>query len=194
VSNLDLPTQAQPLQTVTPQPVAPARGFVPYPVDPAEPAVAERPLHDPTPGYFTPDPAQALALATPVSRRQLRRARRIVRQQISEEALRQAAAPISSTPTAPYGRDRRTGEPLSDKHRLLAAFLQLAFGAIGTGRFYIGDLRTGFATVGFFLLALFGTLFLSLWFLFIVLGVWTMVDFILIISGQVRDGQGRKLR
>ena len=166
---------------------------MPYPVDP-EAAVADRPPRDPTPGYFTPDPAQAVELATPVSRRQLRRARRRLRREIPEEALRQAAAPLVSTPTAPYGRDRRTGEPLSDKFRILAAFLQLAFGAIGTGRFYIGDLRTGFASVGFFLLALFGTIFLSLWFLFIVLGVWTIVDFIIIISGQVRDGQGRKLR
>jgi TM2 domain-containing membrane protein YozV len=202
VSNLDLPLQPSP----DGRPAAPAGGFRPYPVYPEEPALADRSLQDPVPGYFQPDPAAALAPFQPSSppalaptvrttRRQRRRARRQLRRgQISEEAIRQAAAPLLSSPEAPYGRDPLTGQPLSDKNKVLAAFLQLFFGAIGAGRFYIGDARTGFISVGLLLAAILGTVYLGLWFLFVVLGLWTLIDFIMLISGHITDSDGRKLR
>jgi TM2 domain-containing membrane protein YozV len=130
------------------------------------------------PGYYTPDPAAALA-------------------------VRPAAAvppPITSpryisTPEAPYGRDPATGEPLSNKNRYLAGLLQLIFGAFGAGRFYIGDTRTGFITIGLVVAAIFLTVYLPFgWILWPALGLWWISDFILMFSGHVHDSDGRKLR
>jgi TM2 domain-containing membrane protein YozV len=81
-------------------------------------------------------------------------------------------------PQAPYGRDPVTGEPLSDKSKMTAGLLQLFLGGFGVGRFYMGD--TGIA-VGQ-LLTCGG------------LGIWALIDAIMILTGKVRDNQGRPLR
>ena len=39
---------------------------------------------------------------------------------------------------APYGRDPFTGQPLSDKQKLVAGLLQIFLGTLGVGRFYSG--------------------------------------------------------
>jgi hypothetical protein len=81
-------------------------------------------------------------------------------------------------PMAPYGRDPMTGEPLSDKSKLVAGLLQLFIGGFGIGRFYLG--HNGIAIAQ--LLTCGGC------------GVWALIDGILILIGHVRDAQGRPLR
>jgi hypothetical protein len=83
-----------------------------------------------------------------------------------------------SDPAAPYGRDPRTGEPYSDKQKLVAGLLQLFLGGFGAGRWYLGD--TGIAVAQ--LLTCGG------------LGIWALIDGIQILMGNVRDNQGRPLR
>ena len=93
--------------------------------------------------------------------------------------------PYYVDPTAPYGRHPLTGEPLSDKSKLVAGLLQLIglFGLVGIGRIYLGQIGLGIAQliVG---LVTFG----------IGAVVWGIIDAILILTDKVRDPDGRPLR
>jgi TM2 domain-containing membrane protein YozV len=63
----------------------------------------------------------------------------------------------------------------SPKSRLAALLLCFFFGLFGVHRFYVGKIGTGILQI----ITLGG------------LGIWTLVDFILIIVGSFRDAQGR---
>ncbi len=80
-------------------------------------------------------------------------------------------------PSAPYGR-APNGEPYSEKQKLVAGLLQLFLGGVGAGRWYLGD--TGIAVAQ--LLTCGG------------LGIWALIDAIMILTGNVRDKYGRPLR
>jgi hypothetical protein len=80
--------------------------------------------------------------------------------------------------SAPFGRHPFTGEPLSDKSKITAGLLELLVGFAGAGRWYLGD--TGIAVAQ--LLTCGG------------LGVWSLVDAIMMLTGNVRDKYGRPLR
>jgi len=84
-------------------------------------------------------------------------------------------------PSAPYGRDPVTGEPLSDKSKLVAGLLQLLI-PLGIGRFYLGHTGLGVAQ----LLVTIFTCGIG--------ALWPFIDGILILIGHVRDAQGRPLR
>ena len=88
-------------------------------------------------------------------------------------------------PSAPFGRHPVTGEPLSDKSKVVAGLLQLLglFGLVGIGRIYLGytglgvaQLLVGLVTCGV------GAV------------IWGIIDGILILTDKVRDPQGRPLR
>lgn len=69
------------------------------------------------------------------------------------------------------------GEPVSDKSRLAAALLCWFLGVFGVHRFYVGKIGTGilmFVTLG-------------------ALGIWALIDFIVILVGSFRDKQGKRL-
>jgi TM2 domain-containing membrane protein YozV len=78
--------------------------------------------------------------------------------------------------------DPITGLPFSDKEKLTAGLLQIFLGAFGAGRFYTG--HTGLAVVQ--LLVVWCTCGLG--------AIWTTIDGIMMLTGQVRDMQGRPLR
>jgi TM2 domain-containing membrane protein YozV len=88
-------------------------------------------------------------------------------------------------PAAPYGRHPVTGEPLSDKSKIVAGLLQLIglLGIAGIGRIYLGQIGLGIAQliVG---LVTFG----------LGAAIWGLVDGVLILTDKVRDPQGRPLR
>jgi TM2 domain-containing membrane protein YozV len=88
-------------------------------------------------------------------------------------------------PTAPFGRHPLTGEPLSDKSKVIAGLLQLMglFGLVGVGRIYLGYTGLGIAqlVVGLVTCGL-GAV------------IWGIVDAIMILTDKVRDPQGRPLR
>lgn len=95
---------------------------------------------------------------------------------------------------APYGRDPFSGEPLSDKSKVTAGLLQLFFGQFGVGRFYlgyatIGGIQLGLWLLGFVLLFVFVGIFVL-----IGVGIWALIDAIMMFTGSVPDAQGRKLR
>ena len=78
-----------------------------------------------------------------------------------------------------------TGQPFSDKSKVVAGLLQLLglFGIVGIGRIYLGhtglgvaQLLVGLATCGL------GAV------------IWGIIDAVLILTDNVRDPQGRPLR
>jgi len=95
-------------------------------------------------------------------------------------------------PAAPYGRHPITGQPFSDKSKVVAGLLQLLglVGVLGVGRLYLG-----YTTLG--VIQLVGGLVLGIVTCgigFIVPVVWGIVDAVLILTDKVRDPVGRPLR
>jgi TM2 domain-containing membrane protein YozV len=88
-------------------------------------------------------------------------------------------------PAAPFGRHPVTGEPLSDKSKVVAGLLQLLglLGLVGIGRIYLGYTGLGIAQL------LVGLVTCGLGAV-----VWGIVDGVLILTDKVRDPQGRPLR
>jgi TM2 domain-containing membrane protein YozV len=88
-------------------------------------------------------------------------------------------------PSAPYGRHPLTGEPLSEKSKVVAGLLQLLglFGLVGIGRIYLGYTGLGVAQllVGLFTCGI-GAI------------IWGIIDAVMILGDKVRDPQGRPLR
>lgn len=93
--------------------------------------------------------------------------------------------PAYADPAAPFGRHPLTGEPLSDKSKVVAGLLQLLglLGVVGIGRIYLGytglgiaQLIVGLATCGV------GAI------------IWGIIDAVLILTDKVRDPAGRPLR
>ena len=66
---------------------------------------------------------------------------------------------------------------ISPKSRVVALFFCLLLGVIGVHRFYVGKIGTGILMV----LTLGG------------LGVWALIDLILIAAGSFRDKEGRRV-
>lgn len=85
--------------------------------------------------------------------------------------------PWGYDPTAPFGR-APNGEPYSDKQKVVAGLLQIFLGGVGAGRWYLGD--TGIALAQLFTCG--------------GLGIWALIDGIMILTGNVRDKYGRPLR
>jgi TM2 domain-containing membrane protein YozV len=81
------------------------------------------------------------------------------------------ACPSCGAPTSDWPK-------YSDKSRLVALLLCFFLGIFGAHRFYVGKIGTGllqFFTVGG-------------------LGIWTLVDFILIAIGEFTDKRGKKVK
>jgi TM2 domain-containing membrane protein YozV len=85
--------------------------------------------------------------------------------------------------------------PLSDKSATTAGLLQLFLGSFGAGRFYIESTQIAIAQLCVGLFGIFFTVF-CLFGLPVLLGsiVWAVVDAIMIFTGSINDGAGRKLR
>ena len=80
-------------------------------------------------------------------------------------------------PGAPWGTDQY-GRPYSEKSKVIAGVLQIVLGGVGAGRWYTGHYGIAIAQ----LLTCGG------------LGVWALVDGILMLVGNVTDVEGRPLR
>ncbi|MFW0788997.1 NINE protein [Gordonia sp. CPCC 205333] len=95
---------------------------------------------------------------------------------------------------APFGRDPYTGEPLSDKSKVAAGLLQIFLGGFGVGRFYIGDNKIGGIMLGLTIFGWITSILIVGIFIVIGVGIWALVDGIMMLTGSVKDTQGRKLR
>ncbi|MBP2450579.1 TM2 domain-containing protein [Mycolicibacterium lutetiense] len=97
-------------------------------------------------------------------------------------------------PAAPFGRDPLTGEPLSDKTAMTAGLLQFFLGAFGVGRFYLGYTTIGAIQLGLTLLGLITSILIVGIFICLGVGVWALVDAVMMFTRSMPDAQGRKLR
>ena len=95
-------------------------------------------------------------------------------------------------PAAPYGRHPLTGEPFSDKSKVIAGLLQLLglVGVLGIGRIYLGNTTLGITQLVGCLV--FGIITCGIG--FIVPVIWGIIDAVLIFTDRVRDSAGRPLR
>jgi TM2 domain-containing membrane protein YozV len=84
-----------------------------------------------------------------------------------------APAPYAPAGYAPSGYAPANG--VSPKSRTVAAILGFFLGGIGIHRFYLGNIGLGLG------------LLLAGW---ITLGIWPLIDWIFVLAGQARDGQG----
>ena len=93
--------------------------------------------------------------------------------------------PAYMDPSAPYGRHPLTGEPFSDKSKIVAGLLQLLglIGLVGIGRIYLGYTGLGIAqlVVGLVTCGI-GAV------------IWGIIDAVLLLTDKVRDPEGRPLR
>jgi TM2 domain-containing membrane protein YozV len=85
----------------------------------------------------------------------------------------------AGVPVFPDGKPMMTatGAPASPKSRLVAALLAFFVGSLGVHRFYVGKIGTGIlmlVTLGAF-------------------GIWTLIDFIIILVGSFKDKEERVL-
>jgi TM2 domain-containing membrane protein YozV len=87
-----------------------------------------------------------------------------------------AAAPAQASAAAPVaGAVQAPG--VSSKSRLTATLLCFFLGGIGVHRFYVGRVGSGIAQI----------------FTAGGLGIWTLVDFIMILSGKFSDSKGNMI-
>ena len=86
-----------------------------------------------------------------------------------------AAPPVVQMPPKPTVDE--FGNPISPKSRLAAALLAWFLGVLGIHRFYVGKVGTGILM----LVTLGG------------LGIWALIDFIVILVGSFKDKEGRRL-
>jgi len=100
--------------------------------------------------------------------------------------------PPGFDPAAPFGRHSLTGEPFSDKSKVVAGLLQLLglVGVVGIGRIYLGYTTLGITQlIGGVVLGL-----VTCGIGFIVPVIWGIIDATLILTDKVRDPAGRPLR
>lgn len=102
--------------------------------------------------------------------------------------------PFGADPSAPYGRDPQTGEPYSDKSKLAAGLLQIFLGGWGIGRFYLGSTSIAVTQLVLTVIGIVTSIILIGFVILIGVGIWALVDGIMILTGSVRDAQGRPLR
>jgi TM2 domain-containing membrane protein YozV len=85
--------------------------------------------------------------------------------------------------------------PLSDKSATTAGLLQLFLGVFGIGRFYIDSTQIAVVQLCLGLFGILSTVFCLLGLpVLLGVGVWALVDAIMMFTGSVRDNYGRKLR
>ncbi len=100
--------------------------------------------------------------------------------------------PPGFDPAAPFGRHPLTGDPFSDKSKVVAGLLQLLglVGVVGIGRIYLGYTTLGITQlIGGVVLGL-----ITCGIGFIVPVIWGIIDATLILTDKVRDPAGRPLR
>ena len=94
---------------------------------------------------------------------------------VVESAQAPVAPPVVQIPPKPTVD--QFGNEISTKSRLAAALLAWFLGVIGIHRFYVGKVGTGILMI----LTLGG------------LGIWVLIDFIVILVGSFKDKEGRLL-
>jgi hypothetical protein len=89
-----------------------------------------------------------------------------------------AYAPVAYAPPGGYTPAQLAAAGISPKSRTVAAILGFFLGMLGVDRFYLGNIGMGVAKL------------LVGW---LTLGIWPLIDWIVILVGSAHDGQGLKV-
>jgi hypothetical protein len=85
-------------------------------------------------------------------------------------------------PAAQGGYDPQSGQPLSDKSKVMAGLLQILLGSFGAGRFYTGHTGIAIGQIA------------ATWLTCGVGAIWPLIDGIMILVNGGTDSDGRRLR
>lgn len=156
-ANQPLPTPTDPYAPQS----SPPSGSAPY--DPVPPGYAPQPGYPPQPGY-APPPGYAGQPGY---------------------APQPAYTAQPGYPPVPYAYpayDPATGQPYSDKSRVVAGVLGIALGAFGAGRFYTGHTGIAVAQIA------------VTWLTCGIGHIWPLIDGIIMLAQGGTDAEGRVLR
>ena len=82
---------------------------------------------------------------------------------------------------------------VSMRSRLVAVLLCGFLGGTGAHRFYAGKSGSGIVTLLLFIMGIVFSFFLVGFVFLVPLGIWALVDFIMIITGSFTDVEGKKI-
>ncbi|MEO0089363.1 MAG: TM2 domain-containing protein [candidate division WOR-3 bacterium] len=92
-------------------------------------------------------------------------------------------------------RLKKIGEEVSDKSRLAASLFAFFLGHLGIHRFYIGKIGTGLVMLILGIIGWSTVWFFGVGLLFIIpVEIWALIDFILIIAGNMKDKEGKIIK
>lgn len=97
-------------------------------------------------------------------------------------------------PSAPFGRDPYTGQPMSDKSKVAAGLLQIFLGSLGVGRFYTGHTAIAVWMLVLTVVGWVTAIFLVGFLLIAAAGIWSFVDGVILLATDSTDSRGLKLR
>ncbi len=101
--------------------------------------------------------------------------------------------PPQQYPNQPYPQQQygAAGYGVSDKQKMTAALLAFFLGTVGVHRFYTGKVGTGVAMAVLTVIGWITSIFVVGYFIVMAVGLWALVDFIMILMGKFTDKYGR---
>jgi TM2 domain-containing membrane protein YozV len=101
--------------------------------------------------------------------------------------------PPQQYPNQPYPQQQygAAGYGVSDKQKMTAALLAFFLGTVGVHRFYTGKVGTGVAMSVLTVIGWITSIFVVGYFIVMAVGLWALVDFIMILMGKFTDKYGR---
>lgn len=102
----------------------------------------------------------------------------------------------NNTPVNGYAQTGTAGAVVtenvnSNKSKVAAALLNFFFGTLGAHRFYLGKIGTGILMLLLTIIGAATAVFYVGWVFVGIVGIWDLIDFIVIIIGRMKDGQGK---
>jgi TM2 domain-containing membrane protein YozV len=101
--------------------------------------------------------------------------------------------PQQQYPNQPYPQQQygAAGYGVSDKQKMVAALLAFFLGTVGVHRFYTGKVGTGIAMAVLTVIGWITSIFIVGYFIVMAIGLWALIDFIMILMGKFTDKYGR---
>ncbi|MDD4924328.1 MAG: TM2 domain-containing protein [Dehalococcoidales bacterium] len=96
-------------------------------------------------------------------------------------------------PQYPSNQYGAAGYGVSDKQKMIVALLAFLLGTVGVHRFYTGKIGTGIAMAVLTVIGWITSIFVVGYFIVMAIGLWALIDFIMILMGKFTDKYGRPI-
>ena len=116
-------------------------------------------------------------------------------QQYPQQPYQQQPYPQQQFPNQPYPQQQygMAGYGVSDKQKMIVALLAFLLGTVGVHRFYTGKIGTGVAMAVLTVIGWITSIFIVGYFIVMAIGLWALIDFIMILMGKFTDKYGRPI-